>query len=434
MTGSMKYSVCTFLALLLFAALPAGAAFRSQCPTQPGGSVLGDLNGDGYIRFDQGEISSPVSLTQVCVHLAAGDGFINMADKSLEPNGHSQYIFGFSNKTWTGPGSGLLSLAAADAAVGQMWDMPGGSMLGANFAAPSLTFKEGDDVYLSLSNVGMVMRPDLFDAHSVHWHGFPQAAPIFDGEPMASTAINMGSTLTYYYKVVEPGTFFYHCHVEASEHMQMGMLGNLHVTPALDALGGTFAYNDPTTNYTLGQSYPIQISAFDPAFHDFHINVQPLPFADMDDKYPMLNGRGYPDTINPSRGLSDLVNPSPLLNDLGYDAQRLPALITAAPNSRILLRIHSVSTTSFHTITTLGIPMQVVGTGARVLRGGGLTTGTSLFYTTNSITLGGGEAYDVILDTTGIAAGTYFLYSTNLQHLNNDKENFGGMMTEIVIQ
>jgi hypothetical protein len=47
--------------------------------------------------------------------------------------------------------------------------------------------------------------------------------------------------------------------------------------------------------------------------------------------------------------------------------------------------------------------------------------------------LGGGEARDVILDTLDVAPGTYFMYSTNLDHLNNNAEDFGGMMTEIRI-
>ncbi len=42
----------------------------------------------------------------------------------------------------------------------------------------------------------------------------------------------MGASLTYFYNLVDPGTFMYHCHVEATEHMQMGMLGNLYVRPA----------------------------------------------------------------------------------------------------------------------------------------------------------------------------------------------------------
>ena len=73
--------------------------------------------------------------------------------------------------------------------------------------------------------------------------------------------------------------------------------------------------------------------------------------------------------------------------------------------------------------------MQVVGLDARLLRDG---AGNNLYYTTNSLTLGGGQSADVIL-VAPATAGTYFLYSTNLDKLANDTENFGGMMTEIRI-
>ena len=87
--------------------------------------------------------------------------------------------------------------------------------------------------------------------------------------------------------------------------------------------------------------------------------------------------------------------------------------------------------------------MQVIGYNAKLLRD---ESGNNLYYTTNSITLGGGESLDVILDTcavrstpanpastctTPIAAGTYYLYTPNLDHLSNDAENFGGLMTEV---
>ncbi len=100
--------------------------------------------------------------------------------------------------------------------------------------ARRLTLDEGDEFYLALTNVGTVIRPDLFDPHTVHWHGFPNAATVMDGVPEVSISINMGSTLTYYYNVVEPGTYMYHCHVEATEHMEMGMLANLYVRPAAE--------------------------------------------------------------------------------------------------------------------------------------------------------------------------------------------------------
>jgi FtsP/CotA-like multicopper oxidase with cupredoxin domain len=75
--------------------------------------------------------------------------------------------------------------------------------------------------------------------------------------------------------------------------------------------------------------------------------------------------------------------------------------------------------------------MKVIAINARLLRD---MAGNNLYYNTNSITMGGGESTDVILDATQVAPGTYFLYSTNLDHLSNDAENFGGMMTEIVVQ
>ena len=45
-----------------------------------------------------------------------------------------------------------------------------------------------------------------------------------------------------------------------------------------------------------------------------------------------------------------------------------------------------------------------------------------------------GESADVLVDTTGVAPGTYLLYSTNLNQLSNGTEDFGGLMTEIVIK
>ena len=51
------------------------------------------------------------------------------------------------------------------------------------------------------------------------------------------------------------------------------------------------------------------------------------------------------------------------------------SLVTVAANRKVLLRIYSLSTTSFHTIESPGIPMRVVGRDARILRGGGVPSG-----------------------------------------------------------
>lgn len=382
--------IAGLLLMIFFQVHLAGAEIITQCPANITDYVTG--------QTDDPQV--------ICKHLAAGDGFAKMAD------GRVLYTFGFSDVTGI-PDDMVMETA----------------MLAAQFPAPTLKFPEGKKVYLTLSNVGMHMRPDLFDPHSIHWHGFPNAAPIFDGEPMASATINMGSSFTYYYEPVDPGTYMYHCHVEATEHMQMGMLGNLYVTPAQDGTvingctSAKYTYNDGDGSTCYDIDYPIQIHAFDSNFHEKHINIQPLPFAMMKDDYPMLNGRGYPDTINPYAL-------PPLEENGGKVSQPVSALITAAQGQKILLRISSLSTVEYYTLSVYGIPMKVVGKDARLLRS---SSGQNLYYFTNSITLGGGESYDVILDTTGVAPGTYILYTTNLHNLSNGAEDFGGMMTEIVI-
>ena len=96
---------------------------------------------------------------------------------------------------------------------------------------------------------------------------------------------------------------------------------------------------------------------------------------------------------------------------------------------KISLRLSNVSTTDLITVaTTLGVPMKVVGRGAELLRG---PTGLDTSYEVGVLNIGGGQAFDVIIDTAGVSPGTYFLYTTNLNFLSNDAQDFGGIMTEI---
>ena len=361
-----------------------------------------------------------------CLHLTGGDGFATMAD------GRVLYIFSFDNVTGV-----------------QADEVMTAGTLAAHWPAPVMAVDQGEDFYLTLTNVGMLMRPDLFDPHTVHFHGFPNASSVFDGLPESAIAINMGASLTYYYHLVEPGTFMYHCHVEATEHMQMGMLGNLYVRPIQNRLPngtvlGTHVHSNPDYNAVLGLDDPLvgdkyvyndgdgstyydvevalQLGGFDHQFHEDHVNVQPLPFAAMKDTYPMINGRGYPDTVNPNP------LPGPAENG-GIQSQVESSLITATAGQKILVRLSNLNITTIDTLISPSIPMEVVGIDSRELRTE--DGSTPIHYMTNSYTLGGGQAADIILDTTGVAPGTYYLYAANLNYLSNYQEDFGGMMTEI---
>jgi len=426
---------CAVLMALGFAANPAHAVFNVQCP--------GDTNGDADWSGDEAQPAKTK-----CMHLTGGDGFTKMAD------GTSMYTFGFANLT------GTPALAPAPNSIQDH------GLFHAAWPAPTIMLNEGDEFYLTLSNLGMTMRPDLFDPHSVHFHGFPQASAFFDGEPESTFGVNMGGSVTYYYNIKEPGTYLYHCHVEAAEHMQMGMLGNLYVHPAQDGTNKTFGgktysrfvFNDGdgSTGYTSGKEFPLQLSSFDSKFHEANLKIQLAPgvtrFANMKDDYAMINGRGYPDSVAPlddagngnmrpklstlPDGAPAPVNPAVVENDndtLKFQSQKMGSKVTAKVGDKVLLRISSVSVTEFFTVTAQGLPMQVVGQGARILRSGGHVNGSNLYFNTGSVTLGGGEANEVLVDTSNVAPGTYFLYTTNLNHLSNGHEDNGGMMTEIEI-
>ena len=192
--------------------------------------------------------------------------------------------------------------------------------------------------------------------------------------------------------------------------------------------------------------YPIQIHGFDPSFHFVGMTFNPEQFTDMKDKYFLLNGRSYPDTVqhdHTTNAASSGFVGQPTSSDAMYTqdvdsvsrpSQPLPTIINIPVGGRALLRISDLDVTEYQTLASLGIPMQVIALNARLLRD---QAGNNMYYTTNSITLAGGESLDVILDasdTTKYPAGSvFYLYTPQLDHLSNDAENFGGLMTEVRI-
>jgi FtsP/CotA-like multicopper oxidase with cupredoxin domain len=387
-------------------------------------------------------------------------------------------------------------------------------IMNASQPAPLIAIDEDDELFLTLSNVGMIMRPDLFEQHTVHFHGYPNASAFYDGVPDASIAINVGGSFTYYYLAPDAGTYFWHCHIAPPEHLQMGMVGQLYVRPrqnkvtgnlqaalaqwetqqtlvdptnltgkplhdayaayeylrkgcrgdilcttpvpadtgAVRAPAGGYAYNDGDGSTYYDVEYPIQIHGFDPNFHFVGMTFNPESFNDMKDKYFMLNGRSYPDTVGGHNCVPNdplpacqsatavsvngvTVVPGPMetqsVDGTSHASQPIPSVINIPAGGHALLRISDLDVSEYQTLASLGIPMRVVGLNARLLRD---MAGNNMAYSTNSITLAGGESIDVILDATGLTKGQkFYLYTPNLDHLSNDAENFGGLMTEVNI-
>ncbi len=517
------------LVVVCFTVPAMAASFRVQCPagtklhpaTVPNAtySTFTQLGRTDGLRNPTPAMANPGIK---CQQISGGDGFATMGD------GTQTYLFGFgplsglvdhvAGLAGTQPASVFLQDSSApgplaqmtlgapspattfNGAVGLVPDPDAGgaltghvdprlimdvAIMNANHSAPLMVIDEGDEFFLTLTNVGQIMRPDLFEEHTVHFHGYPNASAFYDGVPDASAAIAVGGSFTYYYLAPEAGTYFWHCHISPPEHLQMGMVGQIYVRPkqdklalaadlgvalkaanqvaanggaatgvecndilctgqtplpagpnrlttgatgALQGAGAKYAYNDGDGSTRFDVEYPLQMMGFDPNFHFISMTFNPPAFAEMKDKYFMLNGRGYPDTINPAAISTQSTD------GVERYAQPMRSLINIPAGQKALLRISSLNVTEYQTLASLGIPMRVVGINARLLRA---EDGTDMAYDTNSITLGGGESLDVILDATDTAkypAGSvFYLYSPNLDHLSNDAENFGGLMTEIKI-
>ncbi len=507
-----------FAAVLFLCAAQANAiGFRVQCPNETTLHPL--VNASGVIGQPDSTLPNP---DIKCQQISGGDGFATMAD------GNQIYLFAFgplsgladivNGLPGTEPASVFNTVAPSDpeigaptpattfnGAVGLIPDpeapspcvspdtstgggcltghvdprpiMDVGTMNG-SMPAPTFAMDEDDEFFLTLTNVGMIMRPDLFEQHTVHYHGYPNASSFYDGVPDASVAINIGGSMTYYYLAPDAGTYMWHCHITPPEHLQMGMVGQVYVRPrqnkvpigadlydslaaqetdprtrcntADDILcanplpaGGDsgaihetnasgapslYAYNDGDGSTAYDVEYPLQIHGFDPNFHFVGMTFNPEPFTDMKNKYFLLNGRSYPDTINPAALHTQASDGTE------HYSQPMRTLINIPVGGKALLRFADLDAQEMQTIASLGIPMHVVGINAKLLRD---QAGNDMSYDTNSITLGGGESFDVILDASDTSkyhvGDTYYLYTPNLDHLSNDAENFGGLMTEVHI-
>src|SRR5882757_3175221 len=246
--------------LLALLSLPAAAqSFRVQCPTSTitHPSNLHNNNVEpvytGPTTFKSTNTGTPANGYLVpsanvngaikCQQISGGDGYATMGDGtqtymfSFGPlsgiediaNGlpGTQYPLGF-NTLYTGPqlqpgdpATTGLGAFRYNGAIGLAPDLDNGGVINGhvdprqimdigvmngNIPAPLMAIDEDDEFFLTLTNVGMIMRPDLFEQHTVHFHGYPNASAFYDGVPDASVAINIGASFTYYYLAPDAGT------------------------------------------------------------------------------------------------------------------------------------------------------------------------------------------------------------------------------------
>jgi FtsP/CotA-like multicopper oxidase with cupredoxin domain len=377
------------------------------------------------------------------------------------------YIFGFKHETsptnrTTSPNFISFSSAVRNA-FGDI-----------QFSAPFMAFKESHEVRLGLGNSGFLNRPDIPDGHTIHWHGFRQALPLFDGVPEVSVDVPPHHLFTYVYRPEDPGTFIYHCHWDDVEHVQMGMQGIVYITPKQNGTAFTykgktfrkFAYNDRDGSTGYDREYSLLLDDLWSVPHINDQHIQDSLWTDYEAQWWTINGRSYPDTVKPGwwpiPGKKPAQYPLPVA---GYADPNDPILLLASqPNSSliqcnggdtVLLRFSNLGYQQ-ESMQLEGIKMRMVGEDANILRGpefvgqnGNFVWGANESYMTDTVYVGPGDSRDAIFEAPpydGTAPLTdanvlpsnpynrYYLMNRDLNRLNNyghTTNGLGGQVTEV---
>lgn len=272
--------------------------------------------------------------------LLATDGFIDLpTTKDLCPASNTlqkTYVFGFVGGLYQviEDGETIYEDSSLNWKESCNWEGLWAMQSTASIPSPILWAEQGDRLYITLINLGMPIS-QLGDPHTIHLHGAHVATQL-DGFPETSFSVPMWMgpceippIATYYFMPEHPGTYMYHCHVEASEHVQMGMYGALVIYPSVKSLEDAsitmdhcghwlykgivqhqipryashrqFAYNNIQTFYD--KEYVMLLSDLDLKWHQ---TVQTtletgISFnaSNFKPDFWLVNGRAFPDTLLP---------------------------------------------------------------------------------------------------------------------------------------
>jgi hypothetical protein len=242
----------------------------------------------------------------------------------------------------------------------------------------------------------------------------------------------------------------------------MGLTGMLFVrpnsgSPKFSAAGlnpaKKYAYYDASTEYD--REYAILLTEANVENHWNDGHIQESDWSEYRSTFGLMNGRSWPDTIEPNGSFFDrdaISGPQP--NGTWRDSQltdpavaaRLAyqpnsSLIQANPGEKVLLRISNLGFDE-HSLVLPGMEMTIVGRDAKFLGSGRddyLPTGgprDDITTRTYRLDLGPGESRDVIF--TAGAAGVYPLYDRSILFRTRqtpagagDLDGYGSMRTEV---
>jgi len=187
--------------------------------------------------------------------------------------------------------------------------------------SPSIRVEAEDEVHVTLENTHYM-------PHTIHFHGTDHAYMVDgagnDGVPQTSEKpADPGETRTYDLQPSAAGTMFYHCHVQPSTHVLMGLQGMFVVEPeranntvqTLNIGAGRVRHPSQSSEERYDREYDMQYQGVDTEMHEI-INVSNDPrivskmlnrgydVTERTADYFLLNGKSFPYTIRESQVLT----------------------------------------------------------------------------------------------------------------------------------
>ena len=387
---------------------------------------------DGWVTFPLGMAGHPADA-------GSGQGVAPIdpyfPDPLADPANRTTYAFCFRNVTG-------LDRAQVAAQKGRT-----------QICAPIIYSTVGQELWIELTNLGLALRPDLVDGHTLHWHGFRNAIPFYDGVPESSIAVAIDHDFTYVYRPLDSGTYMYHCHFEDVEHVTMGMHGIVFVKPDPVTIGGAQQAYGPADGDTTGDTaydreYAIMLNEIDARAHFSDAHIQETNWTDFHPDIWTFNGRAYPDTLEPNGWRADDGTLQAQTWDGGYTggaanltvvtdpdapasrlaSNPLSSLVQCSPEERVLIRFANLGMLN-HTIVFPGLSVDVLGRDARYV------PSSAQRLATDSIQIGPGESRDVFF--TAPAEGTYAFYDRGMSHYRGSADGtdmwVGGQRSNILV-
>ena len=184
--------------------------------------------------------------------------------------------------------------------------------------SPAIRVEQGDVVWLVLENTH-------YFPHSIHLHGVDHPYMDHSGEgndgvgQTAQMDVMPGQTKTYVIKPRQPGTMYYHCHVQPHTHIPMGLAGLFIVeenrpnnwVQTFNVGNGKVRAPSVAVREKYSQEYDLFFQSADKELHQMPQAAndprliakamnQDYDITDATDDYFMLNGRSFPYTLRES--------------------------------------------------------------------------------------------------------------------------------------